>query len=215
VTVALVQHSVSGGPGCSGAIAAGNRVHSQPGRPALDGRQLQRADVALHPDPAAGVPGKRAAGTHSCRIAGPHTYALAHIPLTTVAIVNPALAFLPESAADSAPSFCPRRPTRVCTPERPVPEGVSAALAVRSIPVAARPGGSNWRPERIIVRFVRHRPSARCQRAAVASPLGCHDGSRDTPGGRDLRVIRRELVVCPGLHRRPRPVARRTARTSR
>ena len=82
---------------------------------------------------------------------------------------------------------CPRRPTCVCTPERPVPEGVSAALAVRSIPVASRPGASNWRPERVIVRFVRHRPSARCQRAAAASPLGCHDGSRDRPGGRDWR----------------------------
>lgn len=125
-----------------------------------------------------------------CRIAGvagPHTYALARIPLTMAAIVNPALAFLPESAADSAPSFCPWRPTCACTPERPVPEGVSAALAVRSIPVAAWPGGSNWRPEGIIVRFVRHRPSPRCQRAAAASPLGCHDGSRDRPGGRDWR----------------------------
>jgi hypothetical protein len=48
-------------------MAAGNRVHSQLGRPALDGRQLQQADVALHPDPTAGMPGKRAAGTHSCR----------------------------------------------------------------------------------------------------------------------------------------------------
>jgi hypothetical protein len=49
-------------------MAAGNRVHSQLGRPALDGRQLQRADVALHPDPAAGMPGENAAGTHSCML---------------------------------------------------------------------------------------------------------------------------------------------------
>ena len=50
----------------------------------------------------------RTANARFCRIAGvagPHTYALAHIPLTMAAIVNPALAFLPKSAADSAPSF--------------------------------------------------------------------------------------------------------------
>ena len=72
VTVAPVQHPVPGAPGCSGARAAGNRVHSLPahqrqGRPALDGRQLPRADAALHPDPAAGMPGKRAAGTSDGR----------------------------------------------------------------------------------------------------------------------------------------------------
>jgi hypothetical protein len=127
----------------------------------------------------------------TCRICGScrpsYLCASARIPLTMAAIVNPALAFLPASAAELCAIVCPRRPTCACTPERPVPEGVSAALTVRSIPVAARPGGSNWRPQRIIVRFVRHRPSACCQRAAAASPLGCHDGSRDRPGGQDWR----------------------------
>ena len=84
-----------------------------------DGRQLPRADVALHPDPAAGMPGKRAAGTSGgrrrCRVraaADTHSCVLRLSNLASVRYQSPL------NRRTASGSACPAR-ARACRRRRP------------------------------------------------------------------------------------------------